>query len=288
MPAHQKISARKKMDSRYDKSRNFRRKEGKIQTRKITRKIRLRFKHIMVCFFLLAGLFFGLQQLYLFAITWEKLDIEKVSISCDSPEIKKSVQRDIENRYFGNILLLDLDELREEIKTHPRVKEVQIRKIFPLSLSIHIEERRPFAVLQKEEQFLIDRDGCIVEKNKNDSQKLPLFIDKNQFKEYYAEKIRLASECFESLSDSDRKRVEIVDLSEYMNIKLKFRAQKTWLVLGNDQFAGRIQRYLTEKQSLENYGVLEYVDLRFQDRFFIKPLNEYPQKDTPTSLKEEN
>ena len=288
MAARQKTSARKNMDSRHRESGSFRRKEGRVQTKKITRKVRLRFKHIVVCFFLLTGLFFGLQQLYLFAITWEKLDIEKISISCDDPEIETSVLREMENRSFGNILLLNIDELREEIKTHPRIKEVHVRKIFPLSLNIHIEERRPFAVLQKEEPFLIDRDGFIFGNIKHDGENFPLLVDENLFKEYYLEKIQLASECFESLSDTDRKRIEIINLTESMNIKLKFRDHKTWLVLGNDHFAERIQRYLTEKQNLENHGVLEYVDLRFQDRFFIKPLKEYPQKDTPTSLKEEN
>ena len=57
-------------------SLNYRRNEGRIHTKKLQRKIKLRFRHIFLSFILLAGFFFVLQQVFLFAISWDKLEIK--------------------------------------------------------------------------------------------------------------------------------------------------------------------------------------------------------------------
>lgn len=267
---------------------NYKRKEGKIQTKKIQRKIKLRTRHVIISFFLLVGLFFTIQQVYLFAIEWDKLDIQNVHVICKNQEIKDSIQRNLAGVQFGNILLLDTKALREKMTTHPRVKDVHIRKIFPLSLNITIEERKPFAVLKKKQWLLVDNTAFIIGKTNGTSDILPLLIDRGNFQEYFPEKIRIAWLCLESLAPAEREQIEVMDLSEFMNIKVKLRGHITWLILGRDNYAERIHKFLSEKINLESYGALEYVDLRFQDRFFIKPLHEYPQKDAPTLDKEDN
>ena len=149
---------------------HYKRKVGKIHMKKIQRKRKLRFKHIMLSFIFLVGLFFAVQQIYLFAITWDKLDIKDVTVFCKNQEIRESIQKDIEDTRFGNILLLDLKILQEKFLSHPRVRQVHIRKIFPPALSITVEEREPFAVLKKEDLFVIDSEGVLVSEAEQESR----------------------------------------------------------------------------------------------------------------------
>ncbi len=277
-----------KQSSRSSGSFLYRRKEGRIHTKKLHRKTRLRFRHIFLSFIFLAGFFFVLQQVFLFAITWDKLEIKDVNILCENPSIKNSVLDTIEDYAFGNILLFDSHNLHEIIESSTKVKNVRIRKIFPLSLDISIEERKPFAVLKKEFLFVIDMEGVIVSRLETHDIPLPLLFDESNFKDYYREKIDLARKCLENMTPEERKDIEVLDLSENLNVKVRMRDSFTWLVLGSDRFGENFRRFLAEKNYLERYGDLEYVDLRFQGRFFIKPLKNISIKDKVTTAKEVN
>jgi cell division septal protein FtsQ len=288
MTTSKRPQAYEKQNSQPAESQHFRRKEGQVHTKKIHRKIKVQFRHIFLSFIFLVGFFLVLQQVFLFAISWDKLDIKNVYISCDNQAVKNEIQDKIEDYSFGNILLFDSQNLQKIIGSLTKVKNVTIKKIFPLSLNILIEERKPFAVLRKEFLFLIDTDGVIVSQLETPNIPLPLLIDENNFKDYYREKIDLARECLENMTPEERQNIEILDLSENLNVKIKTRDSSTWLVLGYNRFVENFRRFLTEKTYLERYGDLEYVDLRFQDRFFIKPLKDYSIKDMATSAKEAN
>lgn len=280
--------AYERLNPRPSGSLHYRRNEGQIQPKKLHRKIKLRFRHIFLSFIFLAGFFFFLQQVFLFAFSWDKLEIKDVNITCENQAIKNNVQDIIGDYAFGNILLFDSHHLQERIESFPRVKNVIIRKIFPLSLDISIEERKPFAVLKKEYYFVIDTEGVIFSQSEAFNISLPLLLDKGNFMNYYREKIDLARECLENMTPEDRQNIEILDLSENLNVKVKTKNSLTWLILGNDHFGEKFRRYLAEKTTLERYGELEYVDLRFQDRFFIKPLRNSSIKDIATTAEEVN
>lgn len=277
-----------KQNSRSTGSLHYRRKEGRIHTKKLQRKIKLRFRHIFLSFIFLAGFFFVLQQVFLFAISWDKLDIKNVYISSENQAIKSEVQNIIEDYPFGNIFLFDNKYLQEKIEAFPKVKGVTIRKIFPLSLNISIEERKPFAVLRKKVLLVIDTEGVILNQIESHDIPLPLLIDENNFKDYYREKIDLARECLEKMTSKERQNIEILDLSETLNVKVKTRDSLTWLILGNNLFVENFRRFLAEKTYLERLGDLEYVDLRFQDRFFIKPFRDNTIKNSASTSKEAN
>ncbi len=288
MTTSKRPSGYEKLNFRSAGSLHYRRKEGHIHTKKLHRKIKLRFRHIFLSFVFLAGFFVVLQQVFLFAISWDKLEIKNVYISCENQAIKNDVQEIIEDYTFGNILLYESIYLKQILESFTRVKSVTIRKIFPLSLNISIEERKPFAVLRKKALFVIDTEGIIVSQLETHNIPLPLLIDEDNFKDYYREKIELARQCLEKMTPEEIQDIEILDLSENLNVKVKTRDSFTWLVLGNCSFGERFRRFLAEKATLERYGDLEYVDLRFQDRFFIKPLRDYSIKDTVTPAKEAN
>lgn len=253
---------------------HFRRKDGLLQTKKIQRKLKLRFSHILLSFIALVALFFGIHKACLFLLTWKKMDIRNVSIVSANAEIKETIRKDLERTSLGNLFLFDVQDLQEKLAFHPRVKYVHIRKTLPPALVITVEERQPFAVVMSAEQLnVIDNEGVIIDRLDALTEEWPLLLDEKNFDSYYLEKIGSARECLESLSAGEQKTIAQIDLSEHMNIKVLLKNSSTWLYLGSDFFAEKLRRFQASKSRLQQYGYLEYVDLRFDQRFFIKVMN---------------
>jgi cell division septal protein FtsQ len=251
-------------------SLHFRRKEGRLQTKRIQRKLKLRFRHVLFSFIALAALFLAVQQVCLFALTWERMSIRDVTIICPNTEIKETIEKDLESLLLGNILLFDVESLKEKVVSHSRVKSVQIRKVLPPALVINVVERKPFAVLKAKKLYVIDNEGAVLYPLEASTDIWPLLVDEKNFESHFKEKIDSARLCLESLSIQDRNTIAKVDLTEHMNVKVLLKDSSTWLFLGADSYAEKIRRFQTSQIRLQKYGNLEYVDLRFDERFFIK------------------
>jgi len=254
----------------HTQSLHFRRKDKK--PKKTMGKIKLAYKNIIFSFLFISILFIAFQQAYLFLISWEKLSIDRIIINCSNPQIQADSQQFLKGKILGNILLLNTNRLRQSLENHRRVKEVRIRRIFPATSKIKIEERVPAAIIKKQSAFLVDRQGVQlgpVVLTANSS--IPLFIDAGNFQLHAQEKQDLAWKCMERLTPAQKEKIDIIDLSEYNNVIVKLKNSLTWLKLGANQFSEKIQTYQTEHSYLEPYEPLEYVDLRIPGRLIIKP-----------------
>lgn len=256
----------------------FQRGRGKIKRKKIQRKLRLRFRHILFTFLLLGGIFYSVQRAYIFLISWDKLEIQEVEIVTRTPEIEEEIHGFLEGKRLGSILLLDISLLQEKITAHRWIKEVRVRKILPTTLKIEIKERTPAALLKQDYIYMIDEDGVFLEKiGQGEKVNLPLLIDSNKFQRDYEEKLNLAWECLGSLSPSEKGQLEVLDLTEYQNVVVQLKENQTKLIMGCDRFQEKIRLYNRFQVKLEKYGALEYIDLRIHDRLYIKPKNSFFQ-----------
>lgn len=261
-----------KNGSSFARQTSFRRQSGQIKTKKIQRKWKLKIKHIIFAFVLLVGFFYGFGRLYLFMISWAKLNIKEVDIVCTKAEIHKDIQHHFAGKYLGNILLLNIGQLQKQLAAHRWIKSIHIRKIFPSSLKIEIKERIPAALLEKEHLYMIDKDGILLERLLSHSRlDLPLFIDKNRFQRDLDLKLDLAWACLDSLEAQDQEKIAVIDLSEYENVSLRLKGSETWLKLGNDRFNEKIRLFHNNLPLFEKYGPLEYIDFRCQDRLILQP-----------------
>jgi cell division septal protein FtsQ len=204
----------------------FQRGEGTLRAKKTPKKIALRAKHVVLLFFLLAGISYSLCRAYLFLISWDKLAVQNVQIVCDRPALKRQLDLAFEGKRLGNILLCDIDGLRTQVRTFVWVKEARIRKVFPSSLRVEIIERTPKAFIQGYSLALVDEEGM---------------------------------------------QIHGLDLTEPGTVELQFRGDPVRIKLGDRSFREKVRFYGQRKAEWENaFGDLEYVDLRFDGRVYLK------------------
>jgi cell division septal protein FtsQ len=255
----------------------------------VKRKIKLKARHFVIYFLFVGGLFFGVQKAYLFLISWDELNVTSVDIQCTREGVRKDIERFLQGKYLGNLLLLDIDTLKENILSHPWIKEVHMRKNFPSSVSILINERMPAALMKSDSLYLIDKEGVKLQKvDPQPPGRYPVFIDNKSFANDAQAKLDLAWACLDSLRQRDEIEVAIVDLSEYDNVKIQLKDSSTWIIFGRDHFEEKMDFFLARQNILDQYGSLEYVDLRFKDRLYIKPHESWARNNNISASKEAN
>lgn len=265
----------------------FKRRREKIKTKKIQKRVKVKLIHIVFTFLFLAGIFFLIQQVYLFLISWDHLDVNGIEIMSQKAEVQEDIQAFLKGKELGNILLLDIAHLQESLAGHRWVKNVFIRKIFPSELRIEIEEREPKALLKKDDFYLIDKEGVLLEKI--DPAHYPgmiLLADSNNFETDYKQKLELAWKFLESLTPSESEKIESLDLTDYGNVTATLKESETSLILGGDRFSEKLNFFQMWQSRSEKLGRLEYVDLRFSDRIYIKPQKHSRQQSVPNLDKE--
>lgn len=267
-------SIKNKVQPLFAQPDQFRRNRARIKTSKMYRKVKLKFGHIFLSFILLGFFFVGLQQGYLYLITCDELTVETVEIECRNPHIQADIRGLIQGRNLGNILLLDMHKLKEAVSAHPRIKDAQIRKLFPSSLRISITERIPAAVVKQQNYKLIDRDGVVLEEsNSRLWLDFPLLTDSRNFQGGEEKKLNLAWTCIDDLDPALQAQIDILDFSRFNAVTVKLRGHQVPLILGNSDFARKIQTYLDNQNLFSQYGELKTIDLRFGDRFILTPRN---------------
>jgi cell division protein FtsQ len=253
----------------------FQRGLEKTPVKKVQRKLTVKFKHIFLFFFILVAFFFALMKFYLFLITWSELNVKRTQVLCRHEFVARDIQALLDASHLGNLLLVDITGLQGRIKSHRWVKEARLRKVFPSSLKIEIKEREPAAILKIGPSFLlIDEEGVALERlAAPEEASLPLLLDSSHFSVYSKEKLTLAWECLKSLTAEEKAGIVALDLSQNDSVSLYLKDQRTKIILGSEGFSQKLKFYQSNRERLETqYGPLDYVDLRFDDRIYLKPV----------------
>ena len=180
---------------------HFQRGDGGTRLKKVRKTSSPLFKQALITFALAAVVFFSIHEIYLFVITWSRLEIRDVRVACADESVRAGVVQRLAGTHWGNILLLDLSMIRGRLEAVPWVKEARLRKVFPSSLQITLVPRTPAALLRRNALMLIDRDGVeLQEAAPGTFPELPLLVDKPGLGEDRTEKLRRAWACLDGLA----------------------------------------------------------------------------------------
>jgi len=204
----------------------------------------------------------------------EQLRVKDIVISGNSRLEREDVLGPLKVKRGESLFSLHFGELRGRLKANPWIKKVALRKQYPDTLEIRIEEAVPKALLSLQGQlYLIDGSGTRLESIKGETTPfLPVIkdIDPGLRKEM-GEALKLVEALAGKAAFTDRESIE-VGLESY---GLTVHIDGEFIKVGYGDYAEKLARWIELEPEIRKKGLpVQYVDLRFKDTVIVKPIEE--------------
>ena len=181
-----------------------------------------------------------------------------------------------------NILAVKLDDWQRRLLSSPWVEAATIRRVLPSTLEITVHERRPIGIGRLgATMYLIDAKGVIVDEYgpvyadidlpiidglASSPQDGGSIIDATRA-EFAARAIGALSARPEILN-----KVSQIDVRDLHDAVVILDGDSALLRLGDTDFVARLQQYIDLAPALrERLPGIDYVDLRFDERLYVRP-----------------
>ncbi len=235
-----------------------------LYRKKKIRSIKLKGFHIflLVLFFMIIAL--GVFKMGKFITEWEVLSVKSFKL-VNPPHYMKHKVRDILKSFGGNILTINLKELRRKLIGIGEIRDVNISRKLPSTLQIDFFLRKPvFQIRDGKIVKLIDREGVIVNESKSLQPDLILIKD--------GAGINLG-ELNSGLTELSkiRRSIEYISYKNPYGLVLKLKRSKELFYTGEKNFIPKLKKFFKlEKKLVLNGNRIKAVDLRFKDRFYLE------------------
>jgi len=187
-----------------------------------------------------------------------------------------------------NLVSTDLDRWRRRLLTSPWVSDAALRRSLPSTVDVAIRERQPIGVGRiAGEMYLVDERGVIIDQYGPQYADLDLPIidgigaspsDSGTLTD--ETRAEVAARVIASLKANPNvaRRLSQVDVSDPHNAVVILSGDKAAIRLGEGQFLARLESYLQLAEALhERVTDIDYVDLRFDDRIYVRPAGKPPK-----------
>jgi cell division protein FtsQ len=182
-----------------------------------------------------------------------------------------------------SILTLDLQEWRNTLRKSPWVHDASLRRRLPSTVEIAVTERQPMGIGRVgRELFLVDARGVIIDEYGPTHAEfdLPIIdglrsapgggaavIDENRA--VLAARLLAAVHARRDFS----RRISQIDVSNARDAVVVLEGETALIRLGDDNFVERLQAYVDLAPALHaRIPDIEYVDLRFDGRVYVRPV----------------
>ncbi len=178
-----------------------------------------------------------------------------------------------------SILWADLEAWRRQILTSRWVRDATMRRSLPSTVEITIEERQPLAIArQNGDLFLVDETGTAIDEYGPQYGDIDLPIVDGLMPAGGGEadvvRAQLVARVLAALRAKPEigRRVSQIDVTEAHNAAVILSGDPAVIHLGDEQFLPRLESYLQLASALrERVPDIDYVDLRFDDRIYVRP-----------------
>jgi cell division protein FtsQ len=189
-----------------------------------------------------------------------------------------------------SVLAVDLTEWRQALLNSPWVADASLRRTLPSTVDVVILERAPLGIGRiKGSLYLVDDRGGVIDKYGPNYADLDLpIIDglsgpSNAGEasavpasgEEHADVYRamLARRLLDALRAKNMSgQISQIDVSDARNAVVLIEGDPTLIRLGNERFVERLQSYYELAPALrERVPAIDYVDLRFDERVYVRP-----------------
>ena len=181
-----------------------------------------------------------------------------------------------------SVMWTDLDQWRRRLLASPWVRDAALRRSLPSTIEVVISERQPIGIGRVNgEMYLVDERGVIIDQYGPQYADLDLPIIDGLSASPGASgsmtdepRAELAARVITALKARPEiaRRLSQIDVADLHNASVILSGDPAILELGDDQFLPRLQSYLDLAGALrERVSDIDYVDLRFEDRIYVRP-----------------
>jgi cell division protein FtsQ len=181
-----------------------------------------------------------------------------------------------------SVLAVDLEECRRSLMSSPWVADVSLRRTLPSTVDVVILERAPLGIGRiNGSLFLVDDRGAVIDEYGPNYADFDLPIidglsstpgepDSDVYRALLARRLLDALRVRNMAS-----QISQIDVSDSRNAVVLLEGDPTLIRLGNERFVERLQSYYELAPALrEQVPTIDYVDLRFDERVYVRPARE--------------
>jgi cell division protein FtsQ len=269
------------MSVRARSEKNFRRARVKPGKHRGSRR-RVPWRAIRVSVVLLLAIYSTYRAFNLVAHA-SGLQIRHISLRGNSRLSTNDVKSLADGIRGTSILTADLGTFRQRLLESPWVADVALRRVLPSTVEVFVSERQPIGLCRMQKQlYLIDRAGIVIDEfgPKYAAFDLPIIdglirpptsgqaaIDERR--------ADLAARVLDALAPRQdlARSISQIDVTDLHDAIVLIEGDTALLHLGDDRFLERLQSYLDVAPALrEQVHDIDYVDLRFEDRLYVRPV----------------
>ena len=182
-----------------------------------------------------------------------------------------------------SILTADLAAFRRRLLESPWVADVALRRVLPSTVEVFVSERTPIGLCRiKNQLYLVDRGGTVIDEFGPqyagfdlpiiDGLVRPPASGQPALDERRADFAARVLEAIAPRTDLAR-RISQIDVSDLHDAVVLIEGDAALLHLGEDRFLERLQSYIDVASALrDRVHDIDYIDLRFDDRLYVRPI----------------
>ena len=199
--------------------------------------------------------------------------------------------------YSGNILRIDLEQLKDLVESESWVRTATVRRQLPGQLIVRVRERVPVAVAAIDQDlYIVDEEGVVLDRYGSSHVQLDGPILKglgNIARENPSasrenlEKMGIYSRLMSDLSSSEgdyTRSISEVLLADPDRVAIVREDDPVPIYLGNGRFRERYENFLAQKdiyqQLKKEYGHIEYIDVSFENKIIFHTPGESRERST--------
>ena len=220
------------------------------------------------------------------------LRIRDISVRGNARMSAAKIQSVVGGLRGQNIVMADLERWRGELLLSPWVRDAAFRRSLPSTVEVVVSEREPMGIGRSHGRlFLVDERGRMIDDYgpQYADFDLPIIDGLNPSNEADSEdeaRGALAARLIQSLKvkPAIAKRLSQIDVTNVHNATVIIDRDAALIYVGEDRFLTKLESYLGLSGALrERVSDIDYVDLRFDDRIFVRPVTRAKLTATPVS-----
>lgn len=260
--------------------KNFRRANSKPSRRKSKRR-RISWRAVRIIASIVVVIY-AMYRAFDLVVSASTLQVRHIVVHGNDRMSSRQIQTLAAGLRGSSILTADLEAFRRRLRKSPWVADVALRRVLPGTVEVFVRERRPMGLSRLGTQlYLVDRQGTVIDEFGPQYGQFDLPIIDGLVRAPNSggaaldeRRAELAGRVIDAVGQRKdlARRLSQIDVSDAHDAVVMLDGDSALLHVGEERFVERLQSYLDLAPALkERMPVIESVDLRFDERLYVKP-----------------